>query len=324
VRLGIYVDARNPPAWRRPWRTHYAETLEDVEHAEDLGVQAVWLSEHHGFEDGYLSQPLTLAAAIAARTRLMRIGTAILLMPLRAARHVAEQVALIDQISGGRVELGLGSGYLREEFAAFGADHAERFKTLERAVRELREVWADPAVVPAPEQSPLPLWLGHNTPAGARRAGRLRTGLLSLELDLLEPYLGALEAAGGARGEARMGGVVQAILSNDPERAWAAVSPHLSAQWDTYRAHSARSEGREPPPPIDPEHWREGREGRPARFAVLTAKQLVERLSVYRDSPVSDVFLWLRIAGMPRELVDEHLELLASAVPHVADWGKTS
>jgi alkanesulfonate monooxygenase SsuD/methylene tetrahydromethanopterin reductase-like flavin-dependent oxidoreductase (luciferase family) len=113
VRLGIYVDARNPPAWRRPWRAHYAETLEDVEHAEDLGVQAVWLSEHHGFEDGYLSQPLTLAAAIAARTRTMRIGTAILLMPLRAARHVAEQVALIDQISGGRVELGLGSGYSR-------------------------------------------------------------------------------------------------------------------------------------------------------------------------------------------------------------------
>ncbi|HEX3910029.1 MAG TPA: LLM class flavin-dependent oxidoreductase [Solirubrobacteraceae bacterium] len=320
MRLGIYVDARNPQPWRRPWREHYARTLELIERAEALGIGSVWLTEHHGFEDGYLSQPLVLAAAIAARTERMRIGTAVLLLPLRRPRHVAEQAALIDQLSGGRLELGLGAGYLRDEFATFGADHEHRFQALEQGVRELRELWADPEVVPAPEQSPLPLWLGHNTEVGARRAGRLRTGLLSLELELVEPYVQALLEAGGTREEARMGGVLQLVLARDPERMWASVRPHLAAQWDSYRAHTARSEGREPPAPIDPEKWRAGQDGRPPRFSVLSAEELVDRLGEYRDSPVSDVFLWLSIAGMAREAVDEHLELLASVAPEVGPW----
>lgn len=321
MRLGIYVDARNPQPWRRPWHEHYEQTLALVEQAEALGVGAVWLTEHHGFADGYLSQPLVLAAAIAARTRRMRIGTAVLLLPLRAIRHVAEQAALIDQLSGGRLELGLGAGYLREEFAAFGADHAERFQALEDGVRELREIWGDAETVPSPAQSPLPLWLGHNTEIGARRAGRLRTGLLSLQLELAEPYLAAFEDAGGRREQARMGGVLQLLLARDPERAWATVRPHLSAQWDSYRAHTARSEGREPPQPIDPDRWREAQDGRRPRFSVLSAQELLERLEEYREAPVSDVFLWLSIAGMPREAVEEHLELLASVAPKVADWG---
>jgi alkanesulfonate monooxygenase SsuD/methylene tetrahydromethanopterin reductase-like flavin-dependent oxidoreductase (luciferase family) len=320
VRLGIYVDARNPPQWRQPWHEHYEQTLALIERAEAMGVDAVWLSEHHGFSDGYLSQPLILAAAIAARTQNMRIGTAVLLLPLRATRHVAEQAALIDQLSGGRLELGLGAGYLRDEFAAFGADHAGRFQALEDGVRELREIWGDAETVPAPEQSPLPLWLGHGTATGARRAGRLRTGLLSLQLELAEPYLAAFEQAGGTREQARMGGVLQLLLARDPERAWAAVRPHVSAQWDSYRAHAASSQGREPPPPIDPDRWREGQDGRPARFSVLTAQEFIERLREYRGSAVSDVFLWLSIAGMPREAVEEHLELLACVAGQVREW----
>jgi alkanesulfonate monooxygenase SsuD/methylene tetrahydromethanopterin reductase-like flavin-dependent oxidoreductase (luciferase family) len=311
VRLGIYVDARNPPAWRRPWPALYAETLELIERAEELGVDSVWLTEHHGFEDGYLSQPLLLAAAIAARTHRMRIGTAVLLLTLRHPRHVAEQAALLDALSAGRLELGLGSGYLREEFASFGAEHERRFDALEEGVEELRRLWADPSVVPAPEQSPLPLWLGHNTPAGARRAGRLRVGLLSLELDLIEPYVAALEQAGGQREQARMGGVLHVLLASDPERGWALVREHLGAQWDTYRAHRSRSDGGQPPAPIDPDSWRQSQAGRPARFSVLTAEELLERLEAYRDTPVTDVFLWLSIAAMPREAVDDHLEQLA-------------
>jgi alkanesulfonate monooxygenase SsuD/methylene tetrahydromethanopterin reductase-like flavin-dependent oxidoreductase (luciferase family) len=320
VRLGIYVDARNPPAWRRPWAELYAETLELIEEAESLGVHGVWVTEHHGFEDGYLSQPLLLAAAIAARTRHLRIGTAVLLLPLHAPRHVAEQAALIDQLSGGRLELGLGSGYLRQEFDAFGQDHEQRFATLEAGVHTLRELFADPALEPAPEQSPLPLWLGHNAAAGARRAGRLRTGLLSLDPTLAEPYLSAYEESGGRRDDARMGGVLQLVLARDPERTWSSVRPHLSAQWDVYRSESARSEGRPTPSPIDPDAWRTSQDGRPARFSVLTAPEFLERLEQYRGSLVSDVFVWLRVGAMPRGLVEEHLQLLATLAPVVAEW----
>lgn len=309
IRLGIYLDGRNPEPWRRGWREYWATVLGQVERAEELGLGGVWLSEHHGFEDGYLSQPLVLAAAIAARTTRIRIGTAVLLLPLRRPRAVAEEAALLAALSGGRLELGLGSGYLRNEFAAFGADHAGRFTALEEGARELRTIWAGPGFEPRPAD-PVPLWLGHGTAVGARRAGRLRAGLLSLDLTLVDPYVEALEEAGGDRREARMAGVLQGIVARDPERTWTTVRPHLAHQWNTYRAKAAASDDRLPPPPLDPERWRRAQGGRPPRFTVYTPDDLLTTLRAYEDTPVEEAFLWLSIAGMPDELVEEHLDLL--------------
>ena len=83
MKLGIYLDVRNPPRWPATWPDLYRATIDLVADAEGRGADAVWLTEHHGFEDGYLSQPLAFAAALAVRTRSMRIGTAVLLPPLR-------------------------------------------------------------------------------------------------------------------------------------------------------------------------------------------------------------------------------------------------
>ena len=69
MNVGLYFDLRNPPPWRRDWQRVYAFTLELCEEGERLGAHSVWVTEHHLFEDGYLPQPLTYAAAIAARTR---------------------------------------------------------------------------------------------------------------------------------------------------------------------------------------------------------------------------------------------------------------
>ena len=66
LRFGLWYDFRNPPQWRRPWDEHYARTLERVVEAERLGLHSAWFSEHHLFEDGYLPQPLVMAAAAAA------------------------------------------------------------------------------------------------------------------------------------------------------------------------------------------------------------------------------------------------------------------
>ena len=90
--------------------------------AERLGADSVWLSEHHLFEDGYLPQPLTMAAAIAARTKRIRIGTAVLLAALRPAVQIAEEAAIVDLVSGGRLVLGFGAGYVPREFEAYGAE----------------------------------------------------------------------------------------------------------------------------------------------------------------------------------------------------------
>src|SRR5437868_899465 len=113
----MYLDLRNPPRWSRPWADHYAHALELVEEGERLGASSAWLTEHHFFDDGYLPQCLTFAAAVAARTKRLRIGTAVLLLPLHPPLEVAEQAAVVDIMSGGRLDLGLGLGYRKPEYS---------------------------------------------------------------------------------------------------------------------------------------------------------------------------------------------------------------
>ena len=138
MNVGVWFDLRNPPGWRQDPARLYGFTLELCEEAEHLGADSVWFSEHHGFEDGYLPQPLTFAAAAAARTTRVRIGTGVLVAPLRKTAQLAEEAAVADIISGGRLDLGLGAGYRMPEFQLFGADLAERYRVLDNQVGELR------------------------------------------------------------------------------------------------------------------------------------------------------------------------------------------
>ena len=186
MKLGLYFDLRNPSPWARPWPEVYGRALDLVVEAENLGAGSVWFSEHHLFTDGYLPQPLTFAAAAAARTTRVRIGTAVLVAALRPAVLVAEEAAVIDQLSGGRLELGIGAGYSVPEYELYGADISKRYGLTDAAVREIRHLLDDGIVTPPAAQNPFPIWLGYQGPQGAKRAGRLGVGLLSLDRALLE------------------------------------------------------------------------------------------------------------------------------------------
>ena len=181
MRVGCYLDLRNPPRWERPWAEHYARTLERCVEVERLGLDSVWCSEHHLFEDGYLPQPLTFLAAVAAVTDRIRLGTAVYLGALRPPVQVAEEAAVVDLLSGGRLELGLGAGYRIPEYAAFGADIGRRYTLTDECAREVRRLWREGAVTPPPIQDPVPIWMGYQGPQGARRAGLLGEGLLSVD-----------------------------------------------------------------------------------------------------------------------------------------------
>ena len=143
VNIGVWFDLRNPPGWRQDPARLYAFALELCEEAELLGADSLWFTEHHGFEDGYLPQPLTFAAAAAARTTRVRLGTGILIAPLRKTAQLAEEAAVVDLISGGRLELGLGAGYRVPEFELFGTDFTARYQILDQQVAELRRLWGD-------------------------------------------------------------------------------------------------------------------------------------------------------------------------------------
>src|SRR5271165_1598423 len=307
---------RNPPRWPAPWAGLYRDTVDLVADAERRGAGAVWLTEHHGLEDGYLSQPLALAAALAVRTHSIRIGTAVLLAPLRHPLHVAEQAALVDVLSAGRLELGLGAGYVRSEFEAFGADEARRYQTTEACVRRLQALFAGGGLRPPPVQPDLPIWLGYQGPRGARRAGALGVGLLSLDGELYSHYLRGRTDA-GLTGPGRVGGVVNMLLARDPEQALEQFLPHLAYHLNSYRM--AMTDGREGRPPrvleVD-ELRREFRATGAARgFKVADAGQACAELAAMTAGlPVEHLLFWCRIGAMPDVLVAEHLELLFGEV----------
>jgi alkanesulfonate monooxygenase SsuD/methylene tetrahydromethanopterin reductase-like flavin-dependent oxidoreductase (luciferase family) len=158
--------------------------------AEDLGFDSVWLSDHffysfarYGADPSPIAalEPLTALAAIAAGTARVRLGVLVLAAGFRPPEVVAKAAATIDRLSGGRLELGLGAGWLEEEYLAFGyrfGTIGERFDVLERTLRGLRRLLTDPGSPgPLPVQEPLPIWLGgKGGPRLLRLAARYATG----------------------------------------------------------------------------------------------------------------------------------------------------
>ena len=317
MKLGLYFDLRNPAPWARPWPEVYGRALDLVVEAERLGAASVWFSEHHLFSDGYLPQPLTFAAAAAARTTRMRIGTAVLLAALRPAALVAEEAAVIDQISGGRLELGIGAGYSVPEYELYNADITKRYGLADAAVAEIRRLLDDGIVTPPAAQNPFPIWLGYQGPQGAKRAGRLGVGLLSLDRALLDPYREGLVEGGHDPATARTGGMLDIIVADDPEAAFEWILPHYAHQLNSYRAAAVTGSGRDAPKEITVEKLRSGaaQKGQIPGLRVLTPTDAVNAIREATDgSPVEHVYLWASVAGMPDDLVERHVELTCTQV----------
>lgn len=165
----------------------FEETIRECERAEAAGFDSVWLGEHHNNPVLYPA-PLVGLAAIAARTRRVALGTGVLLLPLYHPMSVAEEGAMVDMISGGRLILGVGAGYAPEEFAAFGLSVKQRGSRLDEAAALVRRLWTetrvthhgrhyrveDATVGPRPVQRPAPpIWFGAWTAPAIERAARL-------------------------------------------------------------------------------------------------------------------------------------------------------
>ena len=119
----------------------YQAAIDMTEWAEGLGFTTVTLNEHHNSVDGYLPAPMVMAAAIAARTSRIHIEIAALVITLHHPLRVAEDLAVLDLISGGRLSVVLGLGYRRPEFEMFGVDWRQRPSIVEEAIDALRRSW---------------------------------------------------------------------------------------------------------------------------------------------------------------------------------------
>jgi len=164
----------------------YRIALDLFQTAEQLGYDSGWVAQHH-FENGSgrLPSTLTFLAAAAERTRRIRLGTAIIILPLEDPLRVAEDAAVVDTISGGRLELGLGTGGDPLTFAAFGRDPQTRRERYAESLRIVQDILADRPIngtearlyPPAPTL-PERIWESTLSPESGARIGRNGHGLL--------------------------------------------------------------------------------------------------------------------------------------------------
>lgn len=148
---------------------HYKDFLEDVTYAEALGFDTVWIGEHH--VNNYICPaPQVVATAIAQRTTKIRIGTGIVLLPHHDPLRLAEDYALVDVLSGGRLDLGLGRGFIKAHYDGFNQSMGESRERFQEGLEVIKRAWAQQTfsyegtfhtyhnvtVLPRPLQKPMP------------------------------------------------------------------------------------------------------------------------------------------------------------------------
>ena len=120
---------------------YYREALEEVTRAEELGFDSAWMEEHHAVSNHYWPSPLTVLAGFATRTSRMMLGTNILVAPFYHPVRLAEEVAMLDVMSGGRFTLGIAIGYKPDEFALYGVDLEKRGARFEEQLAIMKAMW---------------------------------------------------------------------------------------------------------------------------------------------------------------------------------------
>lgn len=150
----------------------YSELRSDAQLAEELGFDSLWLSEHHGWYDGWCPQPLVAASAALAATTKLRVGTAMYLLPQRAIATTLRDLESLLTLHGPRLELGVGLGYRDEEYLAVGVLRARRGALMDAYLDRLL------AEYPGTGLMPVPIWVGGLAERAIRRAGRHGVSLL--------------------------------------------------------------------------------------------------------------------------------------------------
>jgi len=166
VKIGVGLWCLQSTATRpRHFSDVYDEMIAFGDLADRVGIHSFWLSEHHGYHDGYCPALLPPAAAVLEATERLEVGTGVLLLPLHDPERVAAATTALHERSGGRFHLGMGMGYRPAEFGSKGLDMADRVRLMNAGLDHL--VGSVDA----------PMWVGVTSEPAARRAGRRGMGL---------------------------------------------------------------------------------------------------------------------------------------------------
>ncbi|MCW2764965.1 MAG: hypothetical protein JWO11_924 [Nocardioides sp.] len=241
-------DFRAPGADPEARREIFGRAIEQAAYAEQHGMGALMLSEHHSSGDGYLPSPIPVAAAFAAVTSTIPISVSALLVNLYDPIRLAEDMVVLDHLSGGRVTYTIGLGYREVEYALFNRAWASRGSDIEAAIGVLLQAWTGEEfehegrtvrVTPTPYSQPHPtLFYGGGSAAAARRAARLGLHFQPQDSDpeLKRVYDDECRAQGREPGFTMQAppGPANVFCSEDPDAFWAQHGQHLLADAQAY------------------------------------------------------------------------------------------
>jgi len=309
----------------------YRDVIRLARRAEAVGFDSVWISEHHGTADGHIPSPIVVLAAVAAVTTRIRLGSGIAIAPFQNPIRFSEDCAVVDQLSGGRLMVGVGPGWREEEFRAFGVERSERIARTVELISFCRSAWrTGTATIDRPGDGerevrvrptacgPLPIMLGGGVPAAAARAGRLADGFIAPPMDspaslaeLITAFDDAARAAGRDPNAMPIGFQVNVWVARDgrtPQRVRRAMWHKMGTSIRWHEDSDVRSDA--DLPPVDDEVIaRRSVTGTPAAVAA----RLRPFLEPYADR---DLYVLARIqhAGLAYDEVASAIELFAESV----------
>jgi alkanesulfonate monooxygenase SsuD/methylene tetrahydromethanopterin reductase-like flavin-dependent oxidoreductase (luciferase family) len=281
--------------------------------------------EHHGSDDGYLPQPFVLGGGIAAVTKRLRLLLGAVILPLHDPVKLAEQIAVLDLMSNGRLNVIFGAGYVPSEFAMFQRSLRDRAKLLDQGLdiilRSLRgeqfEAEGRPVFVrPLPVQKPEEIiMVGGGVEASAKRAARFGVGFGPMKAELIPLYEEECRKLGRSPGyftRPSQGLPISIHLSDDPDRSWAILEKHAVHVITAYAKWAAEEENSSSPFKglQDPAALRKS-----GLFAVWTPDELVARIPQVADKGTFGFQPLL--GGLAPEEGWKSLELLGKTIPRL-------
>ncbi len=322
LRFGVCYDFRNPPDSGVTDRALYGEIMAQVRWLDRIGVDLVWFTEHHFVDDGYLPSWVPVAGAMAAVTERVRFGTDICLLPFNHPVRLAEDLAVLDNLSGGRVELGVGMGYAPHEFRGFGLPVSRRVSLMDEGIEvlqrcftgerfsyhgrryQLEDVLVTPGYV---QEGGPPLWVAAMSEAGARRAARYGTNFLpqGAKRRSYDPWVDALQAAGGNPADHRVGIIRSVLVTDDRNTDWPLVRAAERYRMALYqRFFDESGEGLGDPGEAIPQTWIVGN----AAHCVAELQQFIETFGI------TDIVTMAVPPGLRAEQMGSSLERLFTEV----------
>ncbi|QEV20488.1 LLM class flavin-dependent oxidoreductase [Streptomyces alboniger] len=252
VRFNLVDPAATPASLSERYRT----ALEMAAYADDRGISTIQTEEHHGAENNWLPSPLAFAGAVFGATRRIAVTVSAVIGPLHDPIRLAEDIAVLDLLSGGRLVTVAGIGYRPEEYERAGVDFRSRGKLQDELLETLLKAWTGEPfayrdrtvrVTPRPFTQPHPMLLvGGSSKAAARRAARLGLPFFpSAHLPDLEAYYREQLAEHGTEGWTMMPAAETPLLhiADDPDRTWAEHGRHFLHEARTYASWQPESPG---------------------------------------------------------------------------------